>query len=97
MFILKKYLIFKEWINSGIFFNDVIDKNGKITQEFILQKLKNKSYWISEFSILKKASPKNWIDILKTESSVKSIVNIKSFHLNILSLFSSRNLKMKKI
>jgi hypothetical protein len=72
----NKYLLFKEWINSGIFFNDVIDKNGKITQEFILQKLKYKSYWISEFSILKKASPKNWIDILKTESSVKSIVNI---------------------
>ena len=34
----NKYLLFKEWINSGIFFNDVIDKNGKITQEFILQK-----------------------------------------------------------
>jgi hypothetical protein len=42
-------------------------------QEFILHKLKNKSNWISEFSILKKAFPKNWIDILKTES----IVNIK--------------------
>jgi hypothetical protein len=28
----NKYLLFKEWINSGIFFNDVIDKNGKITQ-----------------------------------------------------------------
>jgi hypothetical protein len=33
----NKYLLFKEWINSGIFFNDIIDKNGKITQEFILQ------------------------------------------------------------
>ena len=33
-------------------------------QEFILHKLKNKSNWISEFSILKKAFPKNWIDIL---------------------------------
>jgi hypothetical protein len=33
----KKYLFFKEWINSGIFFvNDIIDNNGKITQEFIL-------------------------------------------------------------
>jgi hypothetical protein len=63
---------------SGIFFvNDITDNNGKIMQEFILQMLKNKSNWISEFSILKKAFPKNWIDILKTESSVKSIVNIK--------------------
>jgi hypothetical protein len=71
----KKYIFFKEWINSGIFFiNDIIDNNGKITQEFILHKLKNKSNWISEFSILKKAFPKNWIHILKTESSVESIV-----------------------
>jgi hypothetical protein len=46
---------FKEWINSGIFVvNDIIDNNGKIMQEFILHKLKNKSNWISEFSILKK-------------------------------------------
>ena len=49
----------------------------KITQEFILQKLKSKSNWISEFSILRKAFLKNWIEVLKTESSVKSIVNIK--------------------
>jgi hypothetical protein len=36
----KKYLFFKAWINSGIFFvNDLIDNNGKITQEFILGEL----------------------------------------------------------
>jgi hypothetical protein len=45
----KKYIFFKEWINSGIFFvNDIIDNNGKITQEFILHKLKNKSNWSLE-------------------------------------------------
>jgi hypothetical protein len=69
---LKKK-IFKEWINSGMFFiNDIIDNNVKITQEFILHKLKSKSNLISEFSILEKAFPKNWIDILKTESSFKA-------------------------
>jgi hypothetical protein len=52
-------------------------KMVKITQESILQKLKSKSNWISEFSILRKAFLKNWIEVLKTESSVKSIVNIK--------------------
>jgi hypothetical protein len=52
-------------------------KMVKITQEFILQKLKSKSNWISEFSILRKSFLKNWIEVLKTESSVKSIVNIK--------------------
>jgi hypothetical protein len=36
----------------------LIDNNGKITQEFILHKLINKSNLISEFSILKKAFPK---------------------------------------
>ena len=78
---MKKKKKFKEWINSGIFFvNDIIDNNGKIKQEFILHKLTNKSNWISEFSILKKAFPKNWIDILKTESLVKSIVNIKKYY-----------------
>jgi hypothetical protein len=46
----NKYLFFKEWINSGIFFvNDIIDENGKITQEFILHKLKNKSKLVKIF------------------------------------------------
>ena len=49
------YLFFKEWIISEIFFvTDIIDKNGKITQVFIVLKLKNKSNWISKFSILTK-------------------------------------------
>jgi hypothetical protein len=38
--------------------------------------LLKKSNWISEFSILEEAFPKKWISILKTESSVKCIVNI---------------------
>ena len=37
-----------------VFVNDIIDINGKITQEFILHKLKNKFNWISEFNILRK-------------------------------------------
>ena len=81
IYFLKNGLI--QWQCSGIFFvNDIIDKNGKITQEFILRKLKNKSNWIAKFSILKKAFPKNWIENLKTESSVKStgIVNIKKYY-----------------
>jgi hypothetical protein len=42
IYFLKNGLI--QWQCSGIFFvNDIIDKNGKITQEFILRKLKNKS------------------------------------------------------
>jgi hypothetical protein len=63
------------------------------------KKLKNKSNWISEFSILKKAFPKNWIEILKTESSVKSIVNIKKdyfiWFINLSTL--SNNLLYNKL
>jgi hypothetical protein len=33
---------------ESFFVNDIIDNNGKITQEFILHKLKNKSNWISD-------------------------------------------------
>jgi hypothetical protein len=96
------FFFFKEWINSGIFFaNDIIDNNGKITQEFILHKLKNKSNWISEFSILIKAFPQKLHKLFPTIFRLESktlfgIIKLKSFHLNILSLFSSRNLKMKK-
>lgn len=33
--------------------------------------------WIVEFNIANKSISKNWIHIIKTESSVKSTVNIK--------------------
>jgi hypothetical protein len=50
------------------FENDIIDRNGETKEEFIL---KRKSIWISEFSIVQEAFPKNWIQILKTKSSAK--------------------------
>jgi hypothetical protein len=64
-----KVLFFKEWINSGIFFvNDIIDEHGKITQEFILHKSKNKSNWISsehfKFVFFKKFENEKTIDYL---------------------------------
>ena len=38
--------------------------------------LNNKSSRITEFTIMKKAIPKEWVDIIKTENSKKSVVNI---------------------
>jgi hypothetical protein len=42
---------------------------------------------MTEFSIMKKAIPKEWVDIIKTENSKKNVVNIlknyvfvKGFH-----------------
>jgi hypothetical protein len=53
-----------------------LDENGGISHNFILNRLNNKSNWITEFTIMKKAIPKEWVDIIKTENSKKSVVNI---------------------
>jgi hypothetical protein len=81
---------FKEWINSGIYFaNDIIDKNGKITQEFILLKLKNKSNWISEFSILNWMLIVNLIDHhLFLSNWSKHFCKIRGYYLETVHVFS---------
>ena len=59
-----------------IYVNDILDENGEISSNFILIRLNNKSNWITEFTIMKKAIPKDWVDIIKTENFQKSVVNI---------------------
>jgi hypothetical protein len=54
-----------------IYVNDILDENGEISHNFILNCLNNKSNWITEFTIMKKAIPKEWVDIIKTENSKK--------------------------
>ena len=68
----KISLLFNNWINSDlIYVNDILDENGEISHNFILNRLNNKSNWITEFTIMKKAIPKEWVDIIKTENSKK--------------------------
>ena len=71
-------LLFNNWINSDlIYVNDIFkDENGEISHNFILNCLINKSNWITEFTIMKKAIPKEWVDIIKIENSKRSVVNI---------------------
>jgi hypothetical protein len=78
--------LFNNWINSDlIYVNDILDENGEISHNFILNRLNNKSNWITEFTIMKKAIPKEWVDIIKTENSKKSVVNIcKNYVLTII-------------
>jgi hypothetical protein len=69
-------LLFNNWINSDlIYVNDihVLDENGEMSHNFILNRLNNKSNWIREFTIMKKAIPNEWVDIIKTENSPKSV------------------------
>jgi hypothetical protein len=40
--------------------NDITDENGRVSQDYLIKKLKNKIDFFSEFSRLKKAIPKEW-------------------------------------
>ena len=71
----SKTLIFKNWIKDKILFvNDLVDENGVINENKILDKLTNKSNWISEISQLKAAIPNAWKNIFKFDNSKHSIV-----------------------
>ena len=88
----QKYLIFKNWIKSGfIFINDIIDEKGKLSEGHILNKLNSKVNWISEFSVLKKAIPKEWFVCLSHEKSIKTTVNIKKRQLVWRGIFIDAN------
>ena len=74
-----KSLLFKNWIKSNIMYmNDIIDKDGHISEKVILSKLENKTNWISEIVKLRQAIPKKWIDVLKSNDSKQSTVRIGS-------------------
>jgi hypothetical protein len=60
-----------------VYVNDILDSTKTLSNKFILEKLKLKSNWIAEFNIVYKSIPKNWMNIIKTENSAKSTVNIK--------------------
>jgi hypothetical protein len=45
---------------------------------FILDKLKYKNNWISEFICLKKAIPNEWYHTLQVQNSIKSVVNFQN-------------------
>ena len=57
----NKSLIYKNWIDSNLLYvNDITDENGRVSQDYLIEKLKNKINFFSEFSRLKKAIPKEW-------------------------------------
>jgi hypothetical protein len=57
--------------------NDITDENGRVSQDYLIEKLKNKIILFSEFSRLKQAIPKEWYAQLSEEKSVKTTINIK--------------------
>ena len=59
--------------------NDITDENGRVLQDYLnlIEKLKNKIIFFSEFSRLKKAIPKEWYVQLSEEKSVKTTIKLK--------------------
>ena len=60
-----------------LYMNDITDENGRVSQDYLIEKLTNKINIFSEFSRLKKAIPKEWYVLLSEEKSVKTTINIK--------------------
>jgi hypothetical protein len=90
----NKSLIYKNWIDSNLLYvNDIIDENGRVSQDYLTEKLKNKINYFSEFSQLKKAIHKEWYVQLSEEKSVKTTINIKKE--NIIS--AGRVINMDKL
>jgi len=56
-----------------IYVNDILDENGEMSHNFILNRLNNKSNWITELTIMKRVIPKEWVDMIKTENSNKKV------------------------
>jgi hypothetical protein len=70
--------VFENWIKSDlIYVKDILDSTNTLSSKCILEKLNFKSDCIAEFNIVNKSIPMNLTDIIKTENSVKSTVNIK--------------------
>ena len=90
----NKCLIFQNFIQSNILYvNDILDENGEISQDLILNKLKYKTNWISEVSILKKSIPKEWLQKCKTDESKNTKVNIKTY--NMMFTIDKREIDVK--
>ena len=71
----SKCLFFQEWIKHDILFvNDIIHEKEEIAENFINNKLMNKSNWISQINKTKVALPNLQKFILKSENSLKTTI-----------------------
>jgi hypothetical protein len=73
----NKSLIYKNWIDSNLLYvNDITDENGRVSEDYLIEKFKNKIIFFSEFSRLKKAITKEWYVQLSEEkiNSYKSVI-----------------------
>jgi hypothetical protein len=48
--------------------NDITDETGRVSQDYLIEKLKNRINFWSKFCRLKKAIPKEWYMLLSEEN-----------------------------
>lgn len=73
-----KCLLYNQQIkNNIIYIKDILDDNGDISQNLMLKKLSSHCIWFSEYTKLKKAMPKHWINLLKEEKTKQTNVYFK--------------------
>ena len=89
-YITSTCLLFKNWIQSVIIcINDIQSENGRISEHVIFKKLQSKRNWMAEFNILKNSLPTTWIQILKSDNSIR--LQVKIYHSQFYDFFSNRS------
>ena len=100
----NKTLLFHRWIDSDILFIDnILSVNGTFCETKVLQNLKDKRNWLSEFNIIVSSIPRSWKEIIKNNAPLKSKVKTElkllgssTFNINKLSNKQIYNTYMKK-
>ena len=76
----NKCLLFTNWIDSNILvINDLLDTDGMLSPKAFFTKLAKRENWIAEFTAIKKAIPKQWLNILNTTQSKKAKVKVNTY------------------
>ena len=75
----NKSLIDKNWIDSSLLYvNDITDENGRVSQDYLIEKLKNRINFWSEFLDWKRQFLKSGICYYQKKVLVKTTINIKN-------------------
>ena len=73
----NKCLFYQHRINTNILYiNDLLNQNGAIDVNIILERLTKNHNWISEFNILKMSIPNQCKRPLKSEDSINTRIKI---------------------
>ena len=59
-----------------MYINDLVDENLKFGQVALYTRLRRKTNWLSEISILLQSIPNNWKQLLNSANSQKTVIKI---------------------